>query len=95
MGLVFLKVSVIIVLPVLHFGWGIADERDAALPSVSMAGELEVDPMIRAQVVEGIRFVNKSDHGLMSFVAFPGFRRAGFAAPNGINACNEDFISLD
>ena len=95
MGLVFLKVSVIIVLPVLHFGWGIADERNAALAAVSMAGELEVDPMVRAQVIEGIRFVNKSDHGLISFVAFPGFRGAGFATPNGIDAGNEDFISLD
>lgn len=80
---------------VFHPGRGVADEGNAALASVGMARELEVERVRLVKRFEGIRFVNKGDDRGVPMVAFPSPARVRMAAPVGIEAVEEDGFPFD
>ena len=80
---------------IFHANWCVSDERDAALTAVGVAGELKIDLMFEVEVIEGVRFVNEGDDGLIFLMAFPRSFGIGSPSPDGVEAIDEDVFSFD
>lgn len=87
--------TVNVVSAVFHLGWGVADERDAALATVGVARELKGEWVVLDEVIEDIGLVHKSDDGIACAMVFPCTGNIEVAAPDGIKAGDVDALSFN
>lgn len=54
-----------------HFSRGVADEGYPALATMGVAGELEAEGVVFAEMIKGIRLVHEGDDRVALTVVFP------------------------
>ena len=73
----------------------VANERDTALPSVGVSGELEIHPLVDAEIVEGIWLVDEGDDRGVPVMTCPGWPGRGVATPDGVKTGHVYVFAFD